>query len=298
MKSLACFLLNLFLCVSVFATADGPDYFRLKGDSAIALQADNSLEAEILLQIPAQTDGLRNLGCKGLPGFSEWTQMSEDDRLAAKARAWCKVEYLQVAGWIPQKYLEEGAHPSPSFDCSQAEGEVENLICQEPSLMVMDNHLYYVYRAALTRAGDLDVGPEEAVNLLKATQRGWIKGRNDCWKSSERIANCVEQAYARRIAELQVQWMLVPARETHRYTCGSDSHEFTLTFFDTETLAGAALEYSDNREVLIVTPTASGVKYAGKFGRYVWIKGDEALFVWEQDKDPINCVKDNSVSGS
>ena len=37
---------------------------------------------------------------------------------------------------------------------------------------------------------------------LKAEQRGWIKGRNDCWKTSDQ-RGCIKSAYEERISELE-----------------------------------------------------------------------------------------------
>ena len=38
--------------------------------------------------------------------------------------------------------------------------------------------------------------------MLKAEQRGWIKGRNDCWKSDD-MRGCVANEYRYRINELK-----------------------------------------------------------------------------------------------
>jgi len=37
---------------------------------------------------------------------------------------------------------------------------------------------------------------------LKAEQRGWVKGRDDCWKRSD-VRGCVAGEYRSRIAELK-----------------------------------------------------------------------------------------------
>lgn len=277
------------------ATADGPDYYRLNSDTPIEIKTEQRADAEIILTIPGNTNGLKNLGCKGLPNYAQWLEMTNAERLAAREQAWCQVEYIQLAGWIPQKYLVEGAHPTPSFDCDKAEAKVETLICQEADLMTLDNHMHYVYQSALQAAGNIDAGAVDGVNVLKATQRGWIKGRNECWKAIHDVKQCVIIRYQQRIAKLQTKWMLVEAGDAYRYTCGSAANEFYLTLFNTDTLPTIALEYGDNRVVMLLTQTASGTKYEGEFGRYVWLKGDEATFVWEQYVEPMHCVKDDVV---
>lgn len=57
--------------------------------------------------------------------------------------------------------------------------------------------------------------------VLKAEQRGWVKGRNDCWKSADK-RKCVDQSYRRRIAELQARYRLVSANGPFWYSCDGD----------------------------------------------------------------------------
>lgn len=62
---------------------------------------------------------------------------------------------------------------------------------------------------------------------------GWIKGRNDCWKSDAKSA-CVRTEYQRRIAELQARYRLVPATGPFRFECVDNAaSEVTVTFFPT-----------------------------------------------------------------
>src|SRR5690349_13698638 len=60
----------------------------------------------------------------------------------------------------------------PSFDCGQVEpGSIEALVCRDEGLAAADLTLAALYKQALEQAGN------ERPPLLKATQRGWIKGR-------------------------------------------------------------------------------------------------------------------------
>ena len=58
-------------------------------------------------------------------------------------------------------------------------GIIEEMICFDKGLSALDRRPAEVYTIAI----------EKAVNkhppILKPEQRGWIKGRNDCWKSDE-----------------------------------------------------------------------------------------------------------------
>ena len=88
----------------------------------------------------------------------------------------------------------------PSFDCSKVEkNSSEGLICSSDELMDLDNELAAVYKQALPKATKDD--------MLKAHQRGWIKGRNDCWKAEDE-KKCMEDQYKLRIKELKEKYAL------------------------------------------------------------------------------------------
>lgn len=90
-----------------------------------------------------------------------------------------------------------GAHAAePEFDCSHASGQVEQLVCKNRELSRLDQELNRVFNAA-NQSPAAKHHPE-----LKAMQRGWIKGRNDCWKNTD-MATCVRDSYVLRIVELK-----------------------------------------------------------------------------------------------
>jgi uncharacterized protein len=82
----------------------------------------------------------------------------------------------------------------PSFDCNKVKKDsAEGSICASDTLMNLDRELATIYKKALLKATKDD--------MLKAEQRGWIKGRNDCWKDDNEV-KCMENAYFSRIDEL------------------------------------------------------------------------------------------------
>ncbi|GAA0355146.1 hypothetical protein GCM10009092_19280 [Bowmanella denitrificans] len=86
---------------------------------------------------------------------------------------------------------------NPSFDCSKAaQGTSEGIICSDAELALLDKQLADVYQAAWRQA------KKPSRNTLRAMQRGWLKGRDECWKDPDRRA-CIKQAYQNRIQELQ-----------------------------------------------------------------------------------------------
>ena len=74
-----------------------------------------------------------------------------------------------------------------SFDCAKASTDIEKMICADPHLSQLDEHLGRLYPAAVAKHPD-----------LKAAQQSWLRSqRNSC-----RDTACLSQAYQQRIAEL------------------------------------------------------------------------------------------------
>ena len=79
----------------------------------------------------------------------------------------------------------ETATLSPSFDCTAAQSDAEQLICGDADLAMLDLRLDDRFAAAIAVAEGLDAGAEEAASTLPAYQRGWVSGRDECWKSDD-----------------------------------------------------------------------------------------------------------------
>ena len=74
-------------------------------------------------------------------------------------------------------YVDTAEAQGSSYDCDNVKaGSIEEMICFDKGLSALDRRPAEVYTIAI----------EKAVNkhppILKPEQRGWIKGRNDCWK--------------------------------------------------------------------------------------------------------------------
>jgi uncharacterized protein len=182
--------------------------------------------------------------------------------------------FLVGIAWIssPTDLLTEG----PAFDCEKAEGEVEELICGDGDLAALDRGLDEVFKAAMA-AVDAD-----RQKLLRAEQRGWIKGRNDCWKEGS-VRGCVEANYRFRISELQAAYRLAPARGPFTYTCDDNpASEIEATFFKTDPPT-ARLERGDQQRTVWLVATGSGSRYEGQ-NVIFWAKRDEATVTWLDEK--------------
>jgi len=173
---------------------------------------------------------------------------------------------------------------SPSFDCRKVkDSSIEKMICADEGLATLDRRLAEVYGAAAKKATN------EHPPVLKVEQRGWIKGRNDCWKSDNK-RNCVEESYRLRIVELQAKYRLVAANGPVTYGCdGNPANEVVATFFKTEPPALIA-ERGDQVSLMYLQKSASGTKYQG--GDYsLWEHQGEATVVWGYGSKEMRCTK-------
>ena len=168
----------------------------------------------------------------------------------------------------------------PSFDCAQATSKAEALVCSDPALAQIDQRLSERYAAALSMIEGLDAGADIARDATRASQRGWIKGRDDCWKADD-LRTCVEASYLMREGELVALWLLEEPTSVVTYSCEDNpANEVTAYFFDTE-LPSIRIEYGDSIKTGSLVPAASGAKYATTFGGMFWSKGGTARFSWD-----------------
>ncbi|MGD8479800.1 MAG: hypothetical protein PVJ46_10170 [Methyloceanibacter sp.] len=181
---------------------------------------------------------------------------------------------------------------SPAFDCAKARTSAEKLICEDADLAKLDRLVADRYAAALEATKALDTGSAEAENTLRANQRGWIKGRDDCWKAAD-LRDCVEAAYLRREGQLVARWMLEKPTGTSFWGCGGNpANEVVTVFFDT-VLPSVRFERGDTIDTGSLVRTASGSRYEGSFGRSIWIKGERAAY---REPDPDGATYDCTLS--
>ena len=178
------------------------------------------------------------------------------------------------------------ASAGPAFDCAKAEGTVQKLICQDVGLAALDRKLDAAYKGAVAKAKGSTLG------VLKAEQRGWIKGRDECWKATKATPTyvtesvvvddpraCTEWSISLRIAELQVKYQLVPAQPLVRYACnGNPANEVVAQLFDTAPPAGR-FERGDQTVVGYLVKTPDGPRYEGQNLRYA-ANGKDARIRW------------------
>lgn len=174
------------------------------------------------------------------------------------------------------------AQEGPTFDCARAEHEAETIICNDAELSALDRALGATFEAAVSAARGLDAGAEAAEAELRATQRGWIGGRDDCWMADDKRA-CIVESYRRREAELVATYQLMEPSSVATWTCDGDpANEVTTYFYDTP-LPSVRIERGDTVDVGTLAPSGSGSLYEGSFGRSIWLHGDEATY---READP------------
>lgn len=164
---------------------------------------------------------------------------------------------------------------APSFDCDKAQGSVEEAICADAELARLDLLVAGRYASALERIRALNAQGAEAD--LRAFQRGWLKGRDDCWTADD-LRTCITDAYLRRDGELVAMWLLESPQNTATWRCGDAGSLEVVTFFFATERPSLRMEEGDRIHTASLVPTASGSKYEGNFGRSFWIKGEEATY--------------------
>jgi uncharacterized protein len=170
----------------------------------------------------------------------------------------------------------------PAFSCAKvAPGSIEAMVCGDAELSALDRKLAGVYASALKKAAN------EKPPQLKATQRGWVKGRNDCWKAGDK-RTCVKDSYVDRIVELQARYRLVKSTGPVRFACdGNPANEVIITYFETEP-GSAIAERGDSTSLMRVQAAASGAKYQGP-NESIWEHQGEATIVWGYGAKEMRC---------
>lgn len=172
----------------------------------------------------------------------------------------------------------------PSFDCSRAKGQAQELVCADEQLAELDRELARLYSVA---AHSPQLNTKQRASL-RAYQHGWIKGRNDCWKA-EALRACVLDSYVTRIHELRRDYadtrVDAPGSLSDgpvHVSCDSPEERIATTFLRTDPPL-ACLESQGTFYTLALTPAASGARYAtgtdsGELS--FWSKGEEALLTF------------------
>ncbi len=179
----------------------------------------------------------------------------------------------------------------PSFDCEKAGSSADEAICDSDGLAELDQELARIYSLAVV--GDLST---ERLNELKATQRGWIKGRDECWKSDLGLVPCVAAEYGFRIADLRTGYAGARSEEgpsvgPYPYVCDGLDVPLSVVFVNTQERL-VTLSWRDGAVVLPSVAAASGARYAAR-GSEFWSSGNEAMLTIPE-LGSMSCALDSS----
>ena len=123
--------------------------------------------------------------------------------------------------------------------------------------------------------------------MLKATQRGWIKGRDECRKADDRRA-CVADAYRLRTAELQARYRLVLPTGAATYLCGDQPGNAVIASFFATDPPTAIAQRGDQVSLMYQQPDASGARYEGQ-NETPWEHQGEARIAWGYGRPEMHC---------
>ena len=219
------------------------------------------------------------LGIRGQPNLPD-----------RNSKAWCRhIDQIVRERYAASSEIKGGLSgpdmaTGPSYDCDKVkDNSIEEMICKDDELSTLDRKLSVIYSAAAKKATN------EHPSVLKAEQRGWIKGRNECWKSNDKRA-CVQTEYQRRIAELQARYQLVNGNGPFRFICNENpANEVTVTFFKTDPPTLIA-ERGDSISLMYLQPSGSGTKYQGRNETF-WEHQGEASVTWGYGAPQMRCKK-------
>jgi len=197
------------------------------------------------------------------------------------SEAWC--HYVEQALTLAEASLLS-PKKRPSFDCTKAVlGSSEAIICRDESLASLDKKLAEVLKNAQRKAHN------EHPKFLTVEQKGWLKGRDECWKAQQQRVQCMADAYRQRIAELQAKYRLVSHSETKTYSCQNEpANEVLVTLFHTQPSTVIA-ERGD--QVSLMYQQSNG-HYVGRNEQMIF-NNKEIELTWGHQAPVLSCIQKN-----
>ena len=179
--------------------------------------------------------------------------------------------------------LADAAAAGPSFDCKAVPaGSIAAQVCADAALARLDRQLAEVYAAARRVAARQKPPPP-----LAAEQRGWVKGRDDCWKAADR-RDCIDGGYRSRIAELQARYRLLTVQGPVRLVCDGDpANELVVSRFATDPPSLIA-ERGDSSSWMLQQASGGGTRYVGR-NETIDDQAGVLTVVWGYQARPMVC---------
>lgn len=302
------------LTAVAFGQAGGPDYFRITGlkkEDRVNVRRAPNTDAKIVGRIPKDSDGIKNLGCKGGLTQKQWEKAGEARKNAAARERWCQVSFGDVTGWVLGRFLAEGSAPQgeaqkdsapetpaalppaalppiqssvPSIDCSKAEKVWEKLTCTDNELAAIERETARLYALA---SDALNATP--GFEALLDGQRKWQAQRATCFDRE-----CVAEMGVRRIHQLRRDFKPARMQDAKGISMGplvARCEKFPLPIavsYVNSDPGFAYLEWLGAYVMIPHVPSGSGVLYESAFAR-LHTKGSEAMLQVPGGKMELSC---------
>ncbi len=113
------FMIITFVLNEVWATADGPDCYRVlnvKKNDSLNIRSKPNASAKILGKIPHNADGIKNLGCAEMPQalrdmYFSGNYDAKEIKDWRKNHHWCHIQFQNVKGFVHSNFVGEGSCP-------------------------------------------------------------------------------------------------------------------------------------------------------------------------------------------
>lgn len=316
------------LTTFALAQASGPDFFKiadLKTDDNVNVRSEPNANAKIIGKIAKNTDGVKNLGCKGGLTKKQWEKANEARKKADARTGWCEVEFKDVKGWVLRRLLVEGTgsndgpleqqaqtpdeqkQEQQKQEQEQAEKKPETPPAPPPKiapsfdcekaekhaekLVCGDNGLaaldLEIARLYVLASEEMNATP--GFEELLDGQRKWLAERNTCFDQE-----CLAEMYVRRIHQLRQGFDAARKpgnriRSAGPYVLRCDGLDALVgvTVVSTDP-AYAYIEWNKTFAVMKKIPSASGVHYDGNFAS-LRAKGTKASLKLPGHDDNLTC---------
>ncbi len=173
--------------------------------------------------------------------------------------------------------------PGPSYSCANViDGGIEQMICNDAGLSMLDRKLAAVYSEALK------IAATQQPPTLRAEQRGWIKGRDECGRTMRRV-----RAWKTSIggASPSCRRCIACCRPRVRSLTSATAiraNEVVASYFATDPPTLVA-EHGDSVSLMYLQPSGSGAKYAGR-NETLWEHAGEATITWGYGAAAMTCT--------
>lgn len=157
----------------------------------------------------------------------------------------------------------------PVLDCARSTNKAQQLVCNDPELVVLDRRAQTAYQEALARPGS-----DQAT--LTTAQNAFLTVRDGCADFVD-VRTCLVEAYRTRLVELAIADPATAPPPVITYDCPADSGPLTAQFYNDLDPKAAVLNWKGTRMILFIAPSGSGARYTRQGSEYWEHQGEVSL---------------------